>query len=85
MEGKSELDYKKIFEFIKSKWSCLNPDTIICDYETALHKSLKQVFGSLVQGCYFHYSQVIFFFSLNLYILNYEIVMGDTTRYVLKF
>ncbi|XP_003369011.1 conserved hypothetical protein, partial [Trichinella spiralis] len=38
----------------------LNPDTIICDFETALIPAIRGYFpNTRVQGCYFHFCQAV--------------------------
>lgn len=65
MEGKTIADYKAVFKYMKKKWPKMKPTLVICDYEKALHKALREIFGTTVKGCYFHFAQVIY----NMYIL----------------
>lgn len=69
-------DYEAIFKFVSDNWQDLVPETIVCDFEKALHKAAINIFGCRIRGCFFHYSQVnykIFFlmeqnkFSLYMY------------------
>lgn len=57
MTRRSESLYKKIFLEIKN---CVgSPRTIMCDYEIALRSSLRQIFESIVNGCFYHFSNSI--------------------------
>ena len=60
MTGKSGALYKAVFHKIKEELpDTVNPETIMCDFETALQNGLKEIFPeAVVTGCWFHFSQV---------------------------
>jgi len=57
MTGRSEALYKKAFDEIKN---CVgSPRTIMCDHEVASRSSLRQIFNSIVNGCFYHFANSI--------------------------
>ncbi|KAG0442123.1 hypothetical protein DMUE_0520, partial [Dictyocoela muelleri] len=60
IKKKSVCSYLKGFSFLRNNIK-KNPKLIIIDYEMASLSSLKQVFTeSRVEGCFFHFSQIIY-------------------------
>ncbi|KRZ05321.1 PiggyBac transposable element-derived protein 3 [Trichinella zimbabwensis] len=62
--GKDIGTYGYIFQALIDKAAVLevdlNPDTIICDFETALIPAIRGYFpNTRVQGCYFHFCQAV--------------------------
>ncbi|KAL1245829.1 PKS-NRPS hybrid synthetase cheA [Trichinella spiralis] len=62
--GKDIGTYRYIFQALIDKAAVLevdlNPDTIICDFETALIPAIRGYFpNTRVQGCYFHFCQAV--------------------------
>lgn len=51
-------DYTSIFQYISKTWPLIVPETIVSDFERALHTAAVNVFGCKIRGCFFHYSQV---------------------------
>ena len=65
MEDKKEESYTKIFSVIKMKCQQLGvnfsaPFRIMTDFELAVINATKEVFGDVIQGCFFHLRQCIF-------------------------
>ena len=57
MTGRPESFYKKTFDEIKN---CVGSTRkIMCDYEVELRTSLRQVFNSIVNGCFDHFANSI--------------------------
>ncbi|KRX85727.1 hypothetical protein T06_2439 [Trichinella sp. T6] len=55
LRGKSIIDHKAAILVVN-----LNPQTIICDFETALIPAIQGYFlNTRVQGCYFHFCQAV--------------------------
>ena len=59
MQSKDSVQYQGVLNTLltvsKEKGFVLNPNTIICDFEYALHKSLRSYFpNTALRGCYFH-------------------------------
>jgi hypothetical protein len=53
---KAEL-YKEIFDFFKKK-CCINPSSVMCDFEKGMRKGVKKVWRLCeLKDCYFHYAQ----------------------------
>lgn len=61
MANKTKKSYLDVFSFIKKNFTTLaNIEKVITDYEIGLRNALREVYeGIKVQGCYFHYTQVI--------------------------
>ncbi|KRZ89181.1 hypothetical protein T08_3804 [Trichinella sp. T8] len=62
--GKDIKTYGYIFQALMDKAAALevdlNPETIICDFETALIPAIRGYFpNTRVQGCYFHFCQAV--------------------------
>ncbi|KRZ15963.1 hypothetical protein T11_14911 [Trichinella zimbabwensis] len=52
--------YRENFDNLILKAAVLGPQTIICDFETALIPALQGTFlGAYIQGCYFHFCQAV--------------------------
>lgn len=59
MTSKTRILYDSVLLKCKSLFP-VNPERIICDFETALQSSLQMHWpDALLQGCYFHYTQAI--------------------------
>ena len=59
---KNQATYDDLFQALQDKLNELNlnadPDTIICDFETAVIQSIENIFGDIeVQGCFYHLTQ----------------------------
>ena len=64
MSKKNHAAYAVIWSFIKKDFPLFKPPVIVCDFEEALIKSLKEAFeGSRIYGCHFHFSQVRLFYK----------------------
>ena len=61
-ERKNQATYDDLFQALQDQLNELNlnadPDTIICDFETAVIQSIENIFGDIeVQGCFYHLTQ----------------------------
>ncbi len=65
MSGKKQRDYRAIFKAIKNLLSSknlpINLETFTLDYEKAVWKAVRGVFGLaiIIYGCLFHWSQAV--------------------------
>ncbi|XP_066596630.1 uncharacterized protein [Prorops nasuta] len=62
MNNKSASTYTNLFSYLKSNVlpPSFKPNYVHCDFELALHNSLKSVFSECnIIGCYFHYVQAV--------------------------
>ena len=60
MTAKTRVLYDGVFEFLKTLVPDLKTERFVSDFEVGLQRSLNHVFpDSVIQGCYFHYSQAI--------------------------
>ena len=68
MSRKSRSLYNAVYAKLKELLpATVEPEMIMSDYETALQGGLSEVFPTArVVGCWFHYSQVSFSFSVGL-------------------
>lgn len=63
LPGKSQAVYEELFQAIVDRCENLgfdlDPNTIVCDFELAVIKAAKSIFGDHigVQGCFFHLTQ----------------------------
>ena len=62
LERKNQAAYKELFEAIEDKLLDMNltvdPDKVICDFESALIQAVGNIFGDVdIQGCFFHLTQ----------------------------
>ncbi|KAG0422282.1 hypothetical protein DMUE_6224, partial [Dictyocoela muelleri] len=61
MKTKSKNSYKKALNFLKSKMENENIYKITFDFEMSALMALKDVFpDSIVNGCFFHFTQLLF-------------------------
>lgn len=64
LSNKKRSSYTKVLEVVQSRCDYLGinfkPNKIYSDYEIAIMKSFKNVFGIQVQGCWFHFVQTIY-------------------------
>ena len=61
MSRKTAAAYRKVLELFKQHYAGdFVPERIMTDFEMAIRKAAKQVYGYRIEttGCYFHYSQV---------------------------
>ncbi|KRX38348.1 hypothetical protein T05_10514 [Trichinella murrelli] len=80
--GKDIATYGYIFQALIDKAAVLevdlNPDTIICDFETALIPAIRGYFpNTRVQGCYFHFCLMD---TLIQQVLSGNVTVGDLRR-----
>lgn len=60
MSGKRKRDYRKVLKAIKKKTKDRTLEKIVLDFESALWRSIPQVFPDvLIRGCSFHWAQCI--------------------------
>jgi hypothetical protein len=64
LPGKSQATYSRFFTFIKDKIADLSlvfsPTSVMADFETAVHNSIREVFPDInTKGCFFHFNQSI--------------------------
>jgi len=62
LSNKNKDTYLAIWEILQEKCSslnkCLQPTTLVIDFETAIHSSVKDIFPNInIIGCRFHLSQ----------------------------
>ena len=65
MQNRTRGLYEAVFRLVfrLAQWPV--PEFVLTDYEPALQGALQAVCpGSRVLGCYFHYTQVIYFFYI---------------------
>jgi transposase-like protein len=58
MDKKTEAAYKKVFEFLKSKYGII-VRYATTDFEIGMRNAIQSVYPDVqLQGCWFHYCQV---------------------------
>lgn len=60
LEDKKESTYQSLFTLIKSALDLTKIETVMVDFEIAIHNALRNVFPNIkVKGCWFHFTQAI--------------------------
>lgn len=60
MSSKSTNSYDALFEHIDAFIFNLEPASFMCDYETAMRKSISKIYpNARVSGCHFHFAQAV--------------------------
>lgn len=67
MSNKTAATYKMLLQYVKSElapgW---DPEEFMTDFEKGLRKAIREVFpNATLNGCYFHYTQVLRHFYVN--------------------
>lgn len=90
MSSRTTTAYNAVFEGLKEINPNYSPSVVMCDYERALQKSLKESFPDVkVFGCFFHFAQVgitiltIYCYQSTL-CLTYEGAFWYTRRKILQ-
>ena len=62
LENKSTASYKAVLEFLYNRCPRFRPNFFVVDFEAAEHNAILYWYPSThIQGCHFHYCQVIIF------------------------
>jgi hypothetical protein len=70
LENKSSTSYKAVLEFLCHRCPRFRPDFFVVDFEAAEHSAIMHWYPSIhIQGCRFHYCQVIILKNSPYYIV----------------
>ena len=74
MSRKTQVAYDAVFKLIKEKVAPdFEPEISITDFELGLMNSVKLLFASIkIQGCWFHFVYVSFFYINNIISFEYR-------------
>ena len=60
MPDKARTTYNRMFDAVKGIQPNFAPDTVMVDFELALHRSIRDAFPAAYwRGCLFHFAQCI--------------------------
>lgn len=60
LPNKTAFTYKRMFKYISECWPALDPSSISCDFEKALHNAIEEIYpDARILGCYFHLCQAM--------------------------